>query len=394
MRISSTLIIILLGVCSISYADKKTVAVLDLDPEGVSNPEAAYLTRRIRHELVQTGTYIVLERSTMEEILTEQAFQMSGCTSSECAVEAGQLLGVEKMIAGSVGKIGSMYTIFLRLIDVETGEIEISATADSYGGVEEVAAQTTREAVARLLGLSVPSSLYGQKKDPPLPDMSFVTIPSGSFMMGSDKGSRDEKPVHMVNIRSFQMMTTEVTQAQWELVMENNPVKLQKGDNLPVVQVSWNDVQEFIKKLNQRDPDNGYRLPSEAEWEYACRAGTTTKFHSGENESDLERVAWYKDNSESDFHFGGQKEPNAWGLYDMHGNVYEWCEDNYYKNYKDAPTDGSARLSPKEVFRVYRGGCYFYKAKNCRSANRFKEFPSTRKNDFLGFRLVRDADAR
>jgi len=393
MRLSSAIFIGLLIFCSIAYADKKTVAVLDLDTEGVSHPEAAYLTRRICHELIQTETYIVLERSTMEEILTEQAFQMTGCTSSECAVEAGQLLGVEKMIAGSVGKIGTMYTIFLRLIDVETGEIETSASADCHGGIEKVATQTTKEAVAMLLGEPVPSSKTLQEITATLPSMTFVTIPGDSFMMGSNSGSRDEKPVHMVNIKSFQMMTTEVTQAQWESVMDNNPSR-HKGDNLPVTWMSLNVIQEFIKKLNQRDPDKGYRLPSEAEWEYACRAGTTTKYHFGDNKSDLGRFAWYEGNSDWTTYSVGQKDPNAWGLYDMHGNVYEWCEDWYHKNYKGAPSDGSAWLSPKGVFRVYRGGCYLHKAKNCRSANRLMDSPNTKMSDAIGFRLVRDEDAR
>ena len=186
----------------------------------------------------------------------------------------------------------------------------------------------------------------------PLEGMEFVLIPGGSFMMGSpssEEGRRaDEEPKHRVNIQPFYMMTTEVTQAMWKEVMEDNPSRF-KSDSLPVEMVSWNDCQNFIKKLNQLDPGKNYRLPSEAEWEYACRAGTTTKYYSGNNESDLARVGWYgynEGNSNNRTHPVGQKEANSWGLYDMHGNVYEWCEDRYHDSYKGAPTNGSAWLSP------------------------------------------------
>ena len=218
-------------------------------------------------------------------------------------------------------------------------------------------------------------------------DFKFVTIPSGSFQMGSTVGNSDEKPVHRVNIESFQMMTKEVTQAQWEAVMVINRSDF-NGENLPVEQVSWNDCQKFISKLNALDQGKGYRLPTEAEWEYACRAGTTSQYHSGNNESDLGRAAWYGGNSGSKTHPVGQKWPNAWGLYDMHGNVWEWCEDSYHNSYSGAPNDGSARVSPSGSSRVLRGGDWSNYARGCRSANRRRNTPDYRGN-YLGFRLVR-----
>ena len=392
MRISSAILIILFIVSAILGADKATIAVLDLETSGVSTLEADYLTRRIRHELFQTDKYKVLERAAMEEILTEQGFQLTGCTSSECAVQAGQLLGVQYMVAGSVGKIGSLYTIFLRLIDVESGEITASATADCRGSIEEVATNTTTEAVAKLLGGSGSKSAKIPKTETLttsgyLSGMTFVTIPSGSFMMGSNDGRGDEKPMHNVYIKSFRMMTTEVTQAQWTAVMGNNPSNW-KGDDLPVEQVSWNDCQEFIRKLNQLDPGKGYRLSTEAEWEYACRAGTTTKYYTGNSDSDLGRAGWYSSNSGSKTHPVGQKEPNAWGLYDMHGNVWEWCADWYHGNYNGAPQDGSARLSPSGNSRVLRGGSWRSGPSFCRSASRNWFDPDIR-DYYLGFRLAR-----
>ena len=400
MRHISEIFIVLLIVSTISAVDKKTIAVLDLDAEGVSPQEAIYLTNRIRHELIQTGKYDVLERSAMEEILTEQSFQMTGCTSSECAVEAGQLLGVQNMVAGSVGKIGSMYTIFLRLIDVESGEIKASATADCRGSIEDVATNTTKDAVIKLLGgqgagstqitKSEPSSgsgsFTGETKAGPLPGMTFVTIPSGSFQMGSHDVGSSEKPIHTVNVKSFQMMTTEVTQGMWKSVMGNNPSQF-KGDNLPVETVCWNECQEFIRKLNQRDPGKGYRLPTESEWEYACRAGSTTEYHSGDTKSDLDRVGWYDGNSGNKTHAVGQKMANNWGLYDMHGNVFEWCADWYHDSYIGAPTDGSSWTSPSGTFRVMRGGTWNFLASFCRSANRSMGFPSL-PGHIIGFRIV------
>ena len=394
MRLSTAIIIVLLIVSSILSADKVTIAVLDLEATGVSASEAASLTNRVRHNLFQTGKFKLIERAEMDEILSEQGFQLTGCTSSECIVEAGKLLGVQRMVGGSIDRVGDMHTIYLRMIDVATGEILASATSDCSEGIEQVVLKSTREAVAGLLGKAFQSE-SGSSNSQALTTspfgMQFETILSGSLMMGSNDGSRDEKPVHQVNIKSFQMMTTEVTQAQWKAVMGNNPSKF-KGDNLPVENVSWNDCQEFINKLNQRDPGKGYRLPSEAEWEYACRAGTTTKYYSGDSESDLGRVGWYgfdKGNSNKKTHPVGQKSPNSWGLYDMHGNVWEWCADWYHKSYNSAPADGSAWVSPSGQNRVLRGGSWSFNQFYCRSASRYGLNPAHR-YDYYGFRLVRN----
>ena len=174
----------------------------------------------------------------------------------------------------------------------------------------------------------------------------------------------------------------------WKIIMKNNP-SYSRGDNLPVEKVSWNDCQEFIEKLNRKDPGKGYRLPTEAEWEYACRAGTTTNFYSGDSESDLDSVAWYKNNSGSKTHQVGQKSPNAWGLYDMHGNIWEWCEDWYHSSYEVAPKDGSAWILPAGKHRVMRGGAWSNTLKMCRFVNR-DWFRPDGCNGSIGFRLVRN----
>ncbi len=221
--------------------------------------------------------------------------------------------------------------------------------------------------------------------------MEFVLISAGEFDMGSPSTEKDrfsnEGPVHRVKLaNAFYMGKYEVTQKQWREVMGNNPSYF-KGDNLPVERVSWNDAQEFIQKLNEKEGTDKYRLPSEAEWEYAARAGTTTRYSFGDDESKLGDYAWYDANSGGKTHEVGQKKPNPWGLYDMHGNVWEWVQDKWHDNYNGAPTDGSAWEGDGSV-RVARGGSWTYEAWRCRSAYRTYGGPGIH-GDNLGFRLLR-----
>ncbi len=230
------------------------------------------------------------------------------------------------------------------------------------------------------------------KQSGPLPGMIFVEIPGGSFMMGShpdEKGREDDEgPQHKVTLKSFYMMTTEVTQRMWKEVMGNNPSHW-KGNDLPVESVSWNDCQEFIKKLNDMFPGHYYRLPTEAEWEYACRAGTKTSFYSGDSYSNLDEVGWHKYNSGSKTHPVGRKAANTWDLFDMHGNVWEWCQDWYGDYPSGSVTDPRGPSSGSD--RVCRGGRWGDGAGYCRSANRSIVGPSYRYS-YLGFRLARSND--
>jgi serine/threonine-protein kinase len=236
--------------------------------------------------------------------------------------------------------------------------------------------------------------------------MEMVLIPAGSFMMGSENGRPDEKPVHRVTINySFYMGKYEVTYSQRQQVTHN---LLSGGDNSPVEEVSWYDAQEFIRKLNEMNDGYTYRIPTESEWEYACRAGTT-----GDYAGNLDAMAWYANNSgrsqidadailraSGDYdkrikgngdqtHPVGQKQANAFGLYDMHGNVNEWCEDFFYKDYSGAPTDGSARESSNVDFRVLRGGSWHDPPLSLRSAARMVSDPGNRSAGFgVGLRVV------
>ncbi|MCY7377264.1 MAG: SUMF1/EgtB/PvdO family nonheme iron enzyme, partial [Pyrinomonadaceae bacterium] len=215
-------------------------------------------------------------------------------------------------------------------------------------------------------------------------EMSFAYIPAGSFTMGDDNGKYDdEKPAHRVTIsQGFWMGQTEVTQGQWKAVMGNNPSGFSScGDNCPVEQVSWEDAQKFIGKLNGKNDGNKYRLPTEAEWEYAARSGTT-----GDYAGELDTMAWYSANSGSKTHEVGMKTANGWNLYDMHGNVWEWVEDWEGEYAKGAVTDPKGAASGSA--RVVRGGSWHIGASSLRSASRGRDAPSYR-GSYLGFRVVR-----
>jgi formylglycine-generating enzyme required for sulfatase activity len=216
--------------------------------------------------------------------------------------------------------------------------------------------------------------------------IEFVLIPAGTFTMGSEDGESDERPKHQVTFsRSFYLGKYEVTQGQWQAIMGNSPSLFQGDPKLPVEQVWWTDVQEFISKLNAKEGGTRYRLPTEAEWEYAARAGSTTAYSFGDDAARLGEYAWYKDNAGGKTHPVGQLQPNAWGLYDMYGNVMEWVQD-WYGSYSDKPvTDPSG--PPSGSHRMRRGGAWNSVATVCRSANRYS-VPGFR-DDFLGFRLVR-----
>ncbi len=222
--------------------------------------------------------------------------------------------------------------------------------------------------------------------------ITFIKIEPGCFQMGRDanfkESSRNELPTHKACIsKSFYLGETEVTQMQWTKVMGENPSKY-KFLNNPVERVSWNDVQEFLQKLNARDGGNHFRLPTEAEWEYAARAGSTTVYSYGNDADDLSKYAWFGNEG-----YGGkakpvaEKKPNPWGLYDMHGNVWEWVQDWYsetgYAN--SAETDPTGPESGK--YKVSRGGSWVGSAFNLRSCVRFSGLPVSRSAD-IGFRLV------
>jgi len=236
-------------------------------------------------------------------------------------------------------------------------------------------------------GLPPVAEIPGSVKD--MHGMTFVPIPSGSFQMGGD-GASAEEPVHTVSIsKPFLLGESEVTQALWEKVMGNNP-SFYKHPNHPMENVSWLEVQDFIKKLNALEPGSVYRLPTEAEWEYAARAGSVSKFCFGNSFETLDQYAWTRRNAGKKHHPVRTRKPNDWGLYDMHGNVWEWCAD-YYSAYLSGQ-----QLDPigPEVGteRVYRGGSFHYAPHYSQCAYRLR-FKEDYRSIFIGFRLVLEKEA-
>ena len=253
------------------------------------------------------------------------------------------------------------------------------------------------------------------------PVFSFREIPAGQFLMGSPSNEKhrrnDENQMFVEITKAFEIMKTEVTQRQWFQVMRNNPSYFKKRrdckkheimegiemcSNHPVERVSWDEVQKFIKKLNDNlglkgckgsphDPKGCYRLPTEAEWEWAVRAGTKTAYFFGKEASALGPYAWYWNNSRGRTHKVGVKSPNPWGLYDVYGNVWEWVQDVYKKKWPLEDKDSlviksSAQFS--RLFHVFRGGSWGYSAGSLRSAKRFYSYSDYGGYD-VGFRLVR-----
>jgi len=236
-------------------------------------------------------------------------------------------------------------------------------------------------------------------------DLNFewIDISPGTFWMGSnwednpenpDKGkgwSEEEQPVHQVTIsKDFQMLKYEVTQLQWKAVTDSTSNYFSEDDN-PVELVTWNDCQSFISKLNELDSDYTYRLPTEAEWEYACRAGTNTRYSFGNNSAELGDYAWYTNNSNGKTHPIGEKKSNAWGLYDMHGNVKEWCQDWYEIDYYESSPSVDPQGPTSGSYRVNRGGSIFTFGEHCSSTSRSRCIPDE-VGDGFGLRLVRSSD--
>jgi formylglycine-generating enzyme required for sulfatase activity len=364
---------------SVRYAGA-TNAYLGSRPQPAAQPPAVFETGAAS---VATGS---LEIST---VTAGTARISGGSVNQSVELAAWGSLPIKKINAGT-------YRVTMRYTDGKTEEKTVEV-----GRAQEAKLEFSYRP-PQPAPTPAPTAQPAAPPQRPVSD-NMVRINGGTFQMGSNKGYTDEKPVHTVTISSFYMGKYEVTQKEYQEIMGTNPSNF-KGDNLPVEKVSWFDAVEHCNKLSQREGltpaytingtnvtwnrnANGYRLPTEAEWEYACRAGTPTAYNTGAGISDS--TGWYNANSGSTSHPVGQKPANRWGLHDMHGNVMEWCWDWYGSYSKGAQTDPWGASSGSN--RVIRGGNWLDSAENVRSANRYDSYPSDRYS-YIGFRLVRNGN--
>ena len=288
-------------------------------------------------------------------------------------------------------KILNIAPTFYQGMELDPGRYNVEVSASGYKTKKRWVDLSAGEDESISIRLEVVVAGHPGRKFTNNLGMEFVYIKPGTFMMGSPSGESgrdsDERQHRVTLTRGFYMQTTEVTQGQWKRVMESNPSRFKNcGTDCPVEKVSWNDVQKFIGKLNQMEGGNKYRLPTEAEWEYAARAGSTTRFFFGNDDGQLGQYAWYSNNSGGKTHSVAQKKPNAWGLYDVHGNVWEWCQDWFGDYLSGSVTDPTGLSSGS--YRGNRGGCWNNSARGCRSANRLRFTPG-HSYFGLGFRLAR-----
>lgn len=415
-------------------------AVLSFDARaGINRDEASLLTDRFAIEFDKLGKYTLVNRSKTTEILELQNFSRSeNCVASECAVEAGRLLGVRFMVYGSLGKLGQMYTLNTYLVDVESGATIASATSDHRGDIEELLTDVMPENAARLAGAEVtnrhthpaqkpttralPADLAAVT-NPVKPDVSILgsgsadmaqrqvavaeqmslpievqtaktaipmrLIPAGRFAMGNPSARQhDDDVAHDVVISaSFYMSRREITVGDWMRVMGAPSFEMRKLDpRMPVAHVSWGAADEFCRRLSDMEgvPLNTYRLPTEAEWEYACRAGTRTDFFTGNAGDAIDAAAWVSGRGGT--HIVETAAPNALGLYDMHGNVSEWCSD-WFAPYGSVPVQ-DPRGPYAGAYRIHRGGNWKFSASRSYSWARDK-IAEDYGDEMIGFRIVR-----
>ena len=332
------------------------IAVLDLDVSGrIDKSISRPLSDSIRYEIVSNmRDFEVIDRSNMEKIFKEQGFQQAVCSKPDCAVELGKILGVGKIITGTVSKIGETFYLSISLINVETGKIESIAEDTCKCEIDELimsskrmAMELIRAAIRSKEQIELPAG--DGKKEVHL-GLEFVKVTGGCFQMGY--ADSKEMPMREVCLNDFYIGKHEVTQSQWQKLMGNNPSFFENCDTCPVENVSYKDVQEFIKKLNNSSVEQ-YRLPTEAEWEYAAKGGTNSIVLNGIREG-----IWNKGNSGGKTHSVGGLNPNSLGIYDMMGNVWEWVSDWYSKEYNKQSLNKNPKGPDSGRLKVIRGGSW------------------------------------
>jgi formylglycine-generating enzyme required for sulfatase activity len=365
-------------------------------PQGDLSPEDAdVLAQLLAIEIANSGKYAVLPRTTtIEMALAEREIQQSGLTDITSVKAVGKATNAQYVLAGNIMRLGGEVNLFFaQILDIESaalragGDVEYRTITDGLLLIPELSFQLT--GVRPVPHASVPDTM--------------VWVEGGSFLMGSHLYDADEKPIHPVLVSSFYMGKSEVTQKEYEAVIGNNPSAV-KGENLPVTKVSLYDAVEYCNKLSRKEGltpaysgskdnilcnfnANGYRLPTEAEWEYAVKGGnkdSLTFEYAGGNSLDI--LGWFRENSEGKSHETAKKNPNSLGLYDMSGNVWEWCWDWYGAYGSASQTDPHGPASGEK--RVIRGGSWDSEMEKLRCTYRHSGLPDDKYDD-LGFRVVR-----
>ncbi len=396
--------------------DRPTCAVLTLDArEGITTSQAASLSDRFAVEFDRLGQYTIVTRRKMREVLEEQQFQASdSCAAASCAVEAGQMLGVRYMVYGTITRLGQLYSVNSFMIDVETGAQIRSATTDLRADIETLLTEGMRRNALALLGMPDPGThdlarvplshrdFAGRTVDPAPPSgeqsyifrldngqaIHFVYVRPGTFEMGANDANSDHYPKHEVSLDAgYWIATTPITHGVYRQVVESADGSSVEA-SLPVDRISWNDAIRFCALLQNQYAGQlvdgmVIRLPTEAEWEYACRAGATGRYYLDGDLRALDRHAWHRGNSGYRPQPVGQLAPNSWGLYDMLGNVSEWCLD-WYDAY---PGARQRNRFMGQTHKVLRGGDYTSSPHQISNAARTGVLPDAHEAG-IGFRIV------
>lgn len=387
--------------------DAKKVAILETVDKVGDVPYGVKLQVRmsLTYAISSTPGYEGYDRVDMSSIVGEQNFQRTGMVSDAQIKKLGEMTGAQYVLIAEAAIYDAQNIIITaKVLDVETGGVANSAPPAFAGKDPEKMQAACATLAQKLLGKSTSSrssfntSSYnsttlssGQDftEDVWGINMKMIWVEGGEFMMGctSEQGGNcydDEKNVRRVKVDGFYIGMLEVTQSQWEKVVGTNPSKW-KGSDLPVENVSWDEAMEFCRLLSNKTGKT-YTLPTEAQWEYAARGGKKAEGTKYAGSNMIDAVAWYTDNSGSSTHPCGTKRANALGIYDMSGNVWEWCKDWYSSSYTSYDTNNPTGPSSGS-FRVSRGGSWYSNATCCRVAIRSGSSPGDR-NTCLGFRVV------
>lgn len=402
MKKISLLFITFLILISAALAQNK-IAIFD--PQDKNNTGYKSVVREILStSLTKSTFYKPVERALIDKVLEEYKYQTLGLVNDGEVIELGKQIGADFVCVSMIEKMGTNFFVTAKIVNVNTASVEAQSYVKTKDGENDLF-EKLEELANSLIGIKPTASSSGKTTSSNSNSSSYavsvggvsfkmINVQGGSFEMGSNTED-DEKPIHSVNVSDFSIAEFEVTQELWEAVMGTS-IRTQRdkasssysiygeGANYPMYYVSYNEVQDFINELNRRT-GKSFRLPSEAEWEFAARGGNNSKGFQYAGGNNLSDVAWYDANSVSNTHQVGLKRSNELGLYDMSGNVWEWCAD-WYGNYSSSKqTDPQGANSGSD--RVVRGGGWFSGASGCRVA--FRSYFSPGFRDYiLGFRLA------